>query len=234
MSFSRSAILRPLSSVSLRIRAVSFLPPTRKPVLSSLAGLTSSMSRSFRDTFDRSGSPAVAVASGSTRVEKTKKDRMDPMSFAFGGSRGVMYNMLSIFRKVQPLCNGQPDFRSLQDFESLLIEEIMSDFQTVCKVNDIPQGEGRTVQVGGKLIALFNDNGDYRAIDDTCPHMGASLSGGYLENGIVTCPWHAWRYRLSDGAWADNPKLKIGCYAVRVEGDQVQIQVPASNSEKKA
>lgn len=110
----------------------------------------------------------------------------------------------------------------------------MSDFQTVCKVGEIPQGEGRTVEVGGKLIALFNDNGQYHAIDDTCPHMGASLSGGYLENGIVTCPWHAWRYRLSDGAWADNPKLKIGCYAVRVEGDYVQIQVPAVNSEKKA
>ena len=34
--------------------------------------------------------------------------------------------------------------------------------------------------------------------------MGASLSGGYVENGVVTCPWHAWRFRLTDGAWADN------------------------------
>jgi nitrite reductase (NADH) small subunit/3-phenylpropionate/trans-cinnamate dioxygenase ferredoxin subunit len=105
--------------------------------------------------------------------------------------------------------------------------EIMSDFQTVCRVGEVVPGEGKTVQVGTKLIALFCINGAYHAIDDTCPHMGASLSGGYVEQGIVTCPWHAWRFRLADGAWADNPRLKIGCYPVRVEGDQIQIQVPA-------
>ena len=79
--------------------------------------------------------------------------------------------------------------------------------------------------VGKKLIALFRVNGQHFAIDDVCPHMGASLSGGCVEEGIVTCPWHAWRFRLADGAWADNPRVKIGCYPVRVEGEQIQIQV---------
>jgi nitrite reductase (NADH) small subunit/3-phenylpropionate/trans-cinnamate dioxygenase ferredoxin subunit len=41
----------------------------------------------------------------------------------------------------------------------------------------------------------------------------------------VTCPWHAWRFRLADGAWADNPRIKIGCYAVRVVNDEIQVQV---------
>jgi nitrite reductase (NADH) small subunit len=103
----------------------------------------------------------------------------------------------------------------------------MSEFQTVCKVGEVPEGEGKTVQVGNKLVALFCVGGQYHAIDDVCPHMGASLAGGFVEGGIVTCPWHAWRFRLGDGAWADNPRLKIGCYNVRVEGDAVQIQVPA-------
>ena len=102
----------------------------------------------------------------------------------------------------------------------------MSDFQTVCKVNELAEGEGKTVQVGNKLVALFKTGDQISAIDDVCPHMGASLSSGYLENGIVTCPWHAWRFRLSDGAWADNPRLKIGCYQVRVQNDEVQVQVP--------
>jgi len=100
----------------------------------------------------------------------------------------------------------------------------MADFQTVCKVGDLADGEGMTVAVGKKLIAVFREAGQFHAIDDMCPHMGASLSGGYLENGIVTCPWHAWRFRLADGAWADNPRIKIGCYPVRVEGDEVQVQ----------
>ena len=105
-------------------------------------------------------------------------------------------------------------------------DEIDNDgFITVAKVGSIPEGEGASFQVGDRLVAVFNYHGEYRAIDDLCPHMGASLSGGYVdERGIVTCPWHAWWFRLSDGVWADSPKVKIGCYPVRVEGDDIQVQ----------
>jgi len=101
----------------------------------------------------------------------------------------------------------------------------MAEFRRACRASDVPQGEGKTVEVGGRLIAVFRVGDVFQAIDDVCPHMGASLSGGCVENGIVTCPWHAWRFRLADGAWADNPRIKIGCYPVRVEGDEVQIEV---------
>ncbi|HZT83620.1 MAG TPA: nitrite reductase small subunit NirD [Gemmataceae bacterium] len=101
----------------------------------------------------------------------------------------------------------------------------MADFHTVCRAEDVPEGEGRTVEAGGKLIAVFRDGGNFYALDDMCPHMGASLAGGHVEAGVVTCPWHAWRFRLSDGAWKDNPRLKIGCYPVRVENGEVQVQV---------
>lgn len=101
----------------------------------------------------------------------------------------------------------------------------MSEFRSVCKVSDIVEGEGKTVAVGARLIALFRQEGNIFAIDDVCPHMGASLAGGHVEEGIVTCPWHAWRFRLTDGAWADNPRIKIGCYPVRIVDDQVQVQV---------
>jgi nitrite reductase (NADH) small subunit/3-phenylpropionate/trans-cinnamate dioxygenase ferredoxin subunit len=100
----------------------------------------------------------------------------------------------------------------------------VSDFTTVCKVGDIAEGRARAFAVNGRMVAVFRQHGSFYAIDDICPHMGASLSGGYVQNGIVTCPWHAWRFRLDDGAWADVPKIKIGCYPVRVEGDDLQVQ----------
>src|ERR1700722_10928024 len=103
----------------------------------------------------------------------------------------------------------------------------MAEFVTVCKADELAEGQAKTVSVGGKLVALFHDGGGFHAIDDTCPHMGASLADGFVEDGTVTCPWHAWRFRLNDGAWADYPRIKIGCYPVRVEGDAVQIEVPA-------
>jgi nitrite reductase (NADH) small subunit len=105
----------------------------------------------------------------------------------------------------------------------------MAEFQTVCRAEELPEGESRTVELGGKLIALFHHDGQYFAIDDVCPHMGTSLGGGYVEDGIVTCPWHAWRFRLADGAWADNPRLKIGCYPVRLENGVIQIQINANS-----
>src|SRR5688500_3412559 len=102
----------------------------------------------------------------------------------------------------------------------------MSEFETVCRTNEVSEGEGKTVKVGQKLVALFLHQGQYFAIDDVCPHMGASLSGGYVENHTVTCPWHARRFRLTDGAWADAPRVKIGCYEIRVKDDEIQIRVP--------
>ncbi len=102
----------------------------------------------------------------------------------------------------------------------------MPQFHTVCRADEVKDGEGKTVIVGQKLIAVLKNGDQLQAIDDACPHMGASLSGGRLENGIVTCPWHAWRFRLADGAWADNPRIKIGCYPVKVEAGAVQIEIP--------
>lgn len=107
----------------------------------------------------------------------------------------------------------------------LRLEGLMAEYRTVMKTHDLPEGSARTVEIDGKLIAIFHHAGQYFAIDDTCPHMGASLAEGYVEDGVVTCPWHAWRFCLADGAWVDNPRLKIGCYPVRVVGDEVQLLV---------
>ena len=101
-------------------------------------------------------------------------------------------------------------------------------FVTVAKVGSIPAGEGATFTVGDRLVAVFYSDGQYYAIDDMCPHMGASLSAGHLENGIVTCPWHAWRFKVCDGTWCDNPRIKTDAFEVRVVGEDIQVQVKDS------
>jgi nitrite reductase/ring-hydroxylating ferredoxin subunit len=101
----------------------------------------------------------------------------------------------------------------------------MSEFITVARVGEIPEGQGAAYPVDGKMVAVFNDRGEYHAINDFCPHMGASLAGGPLADGVVTCPWHAWRFRVSDGTWCDNPRIKTDAYEVRVVGDEIQVRV---------
>ena len=93
-------------------------------------------------------------------------------------------------------------------------------------VNEFPDGGSRVVTAGGKDVAVFRVGDEFFAIDDRCPHAGASLSGGPVEDGVVTCPWHYWRFRLCDGTWADNPRIKTGAYRVRVVDGAVYVDVP--------
>ena len=92
-------------------------------------------------------------------------------------------------------------------------------FAAVARAGDIPAGEGRTFEVAGRLVAVFFDGRDYHAMDDLCPHMGASLGSGPFADGVVTCPWHAWRFRACDGAWCDNEKLRVVDVDVPLVGD---------------
>ena len=104
------------------------------------------------------------------------------------------------------------------------------EFQTIPRVGQIPEGEGRAFTVLSRLIAVFLKDGEYFAINDICPHMGASLAEGYLDGEAAVCPWHAWRFCIRDGHWMDNPKSKIctESYAVQVVGDEIQVKVPGA------
>lgn len=99
----------------------------------------------------------------------------------------------------------------------------MEDFVAVAKIGDIDPGKGKAFEVGERVIAIFNEGGIYRAIDDMCPHMGASLATGFLEQSEVSCPWHGWRFDIRDGTWCDNRTLKTDVFEVRVEGDQILV-----------
>lgn len=99
----------------------------------------------------------------------------------------------------------------------------MSQFVAVAKVDEIPPGKGRAFEVGEHVIAVFNDNGEYFAINDMCPHMGASLADGCLQGSAVVCPWHAWSFDVRDGSWCDNRRLKTETFEVRVVDSSIEV-----------
>ena len=101
----------------------------------------------------------------------------------------------------------------------------MAEFHRVCKVGDVPEGEGKPVAVCGKVLALFCINGEHHAIDDMCPHMGASLAGGYVENGIVTCPWHAWQFNVKTGECHTLKGAKQKTFKTKIEKDHIFVDI---------
>jgi len=110
-------------------------------------------------------------------------------------------------------------------------EPLEPPFVTVARVGDIPEGAGRAFPVGKSMVAVFLNEGEYFAIDDFCPHQGASLAEGYIDGCAVACPWHHWRFSIADGTWLDNPKISVDKYRVRVQGGNIQVQLPGKPGE---
>ena len=102
----------------------------------------------------------------------------------------------------------------------------MSNFFKVAKEGTVPEGEGRAFAVEGRMVGVYLIDGEHFAMNDFCPHMGASLASGYVEDHAVSCPWHAWRFSVKDGTWLDNPRIKTECYMVRVEAGMIEVQIP--------
>uniref|UniRef100_K3WKD0 Rieske domain-containing protein n=1 Tax=Globisporangium ultimum (strain ATCC 200006 / CBS 805.95 / DAOM BR144) TaxID=431595 RepID=K3WKD0_GLOUD len=79
---------------------------------------------------------------------------------------------------------------------------------------------GTKVEINGKDVAIFKNNGEFFAIDDTCPHQGASLHLGDIEeiDGMVcvSCPRHHWPFSLEDGSCIIPVKIKAQWHPVQV------------------
>ncbi len=95
------------------------------------------------------------------------------------------------------------------------------------KVSDITPGKMIKVSIDGRDILVANIDGVYCASDDSCTHSGASLSEGKLENGVVTCGWHAAQFDCKTGKLVKFPaKIRdLTSYKVSVESNDVFVEV---------
>jgi 3-phenylpropionate/trans-cinnamate dioxygenase ferredoxin component len=99
-------------------------------------------------------------------------------------------------------------------------------FVTVAKTTDLPAGSAAQVLVNNRKIAIFNLDGVFYAIEDTCSHRGAPLSEGSVMGEEVECPLHGARFNLKTGAHLCPPAPKgVAAFRVQVSGDDVQIDV---------
>ena len=116
----------------------------------------------------------------------------------------------------------------------------MSKF-IIGKVEEIPIGERKIVEINGRSIGVFNVNGEFYALLNRCPHAGAELClgtitglrqadkpGGYeysRAGEIVRCPWHGWEFDIKTGqSWFDPNRVRVRPYRVTVESDVSGLQ----------
>jgi nitrite reductase (NADH) small subunit len=111
---------------------------------------------------------------------------------------------------------------------------MMANRHVVSTVRELPPGTRKIVEVGGQSIGVFNIDGEYYALRNSCPHQGAPLCLGIVsgttvpskpfeyiygwENQIIKCPWHGWEFDIESGRSVFNPhKVRIKTYDVEVE-----------------
>lgn len=96
----------------------------------------------------------------------------------------------------------------------------------VATTAEIPPGEGKTIEVEGYAVALFNVDGSYFAIEDTCSHVGGPLGEGELDGECVQCPWHGARFNVKTGEFIAGPKASdLSTYPVTVDGEDILIEL---------
>jgi nitrite reductase (NADH) small subunit len=104
-------------------------------------------------------------------------------------------------------------------------EDVLMPFVRAAKIDEVPAGSVRQLDVGGKEVALANVGGKFYAIDNTCVHEGGPLGEGALEGKVVTCPWHLWEYDVTTGKLLGNPVAGVACYPTEVRGQEVFIDI---------
>src|SRR5437588_6671080 len=101
------------------------------------------------------------------------------------------------------------------------------DAKAVLRVSDLADGQMREVTVAGTKVLVARIAGQFHAVTGTCPHYGAPLAEGTLCGHRLRCPWHQGCFDVTSGELLEPPPLvALRRYEVRVEGDNIIVQVP--------
>jgi nitrite reductase/ring-hydroxylating ferredoxin subunit len=101
----------------------------------------------------------------------------------------------------------------------------MTGFVRVAKLSEVPPGKMLAVRVEGEDVVLYNVGGSVFASRDFCPHAGYALSQSAFREKYVRCSLHGWEFDVRTGEYTGNPYIRLRCYGVRIEGEDVWISL---------
>lgn len=93
-------------------------------------------------------------------------------------------------------------------------------------LSEIPPGQMLEKRILARRVAVVNDNGHLFGIESECKHMMASLAKGKINDGVVTCPWHGWKYELETGRCLTKDKFTLKKYEIEINEDEVFLIIP--------
>ena len=103
----------------------------------------------------------------------------------------------------------------------------MSVWISVASAEQCPPGHSLELVVEDRIVALFNVDGDFFALDGVCPHQGGPLGRGELAHGIVTCPWHGRQFDVRTGQCQLSPNVTQPSFPCKIEDGHVYVDLSA-------
>jgi nitrite reductase (NADH) small subunit/3-phenylpropionate/trans-cinnamate dioxygenase ferredoxin subunit len=101
---------------------------------------------------------------------------------------------------------------------------------SLCTLDELTADAGKYVEVDGFRLAVFLHAGQVSVLDSTCPHAGANLADGPVQDGCAVCPRHAWAFRLDNGQLQNAPGVAVQKYVTRLHShggrEFVQAELP--------
>ncbi|QEZ45032.1 Rieske (2Fe-2S) protein [Cupriavidus oxalaticus] len=104
----------------------------------------------------------------------------------------------------------------------------MTNQVQVASAKEFSPGQRKLVFINGRSIVLFNIGGTYRAIDNSCPHNGASLAGGRLDGTVLQCPAHGLRFDLAKPS--EPGRLCLHSFPVDEIDGKVMLQLDSADT----
>jgi len=98
-------------------------------------------------------------------------------------------------------------------------------WRAVARVGDVRPNDVIAVTVDGLALVLGRDGERYFATQRHCVHRGGDLADGIVSRGHLICPQHAWRFSTATGCNVEASQYCLVTYAVRVVGDQIEVDV---------
>ncbi|CAJ0853154.1 Rieske (2Fe-2S) protein [Ralstonia flatus] len=95
----------------------------------------------------------------------------------------------------------------------------------VTSASHLPAGQRKLVFANGRSIVVFNVEGRLHAVDNSCPHNGASLASGRLDGNVLQCPAHGLRFNLATGCVPGAGGLCLKTYAIHEADGHIVIQL---------
>jgi len=115
--------------------------------------------------------------------------------------------------------------------------------RVLAKAGEIEPGECKIVTAMGREIGIFNVGGEYYALSNRCPHMGAELCKGWIvglvepgepgqyklvrQGEFLRCPWHGWEFDIRTGqSYCDPKRFRTRAYPAHVESGASVVKGP--------